>query len=577
MYWPRLASPSSSGTETRRLEGSARVRVSDARTLRAMTGCTRRIWLAALVHGDAFRLDPLGYMQALIWRVRGLKVRSRNRLAALMGRSPRAYRLWIARVEPEVYAQLLGHGTSSALRVTPVVDCTGGHGLLETTLRSLAHSAGGEAPIIVGRDSVREGLTIADLSELATLVSATGTWLCIVKSGDRLAPAALQIYARAAVDAHEACLVYADDDLHLGSERHSPHFKSSWNPELFEHHDFVTGAAMVRATPEMLAGLHGPNWVQQLTHRAIARGAAPIHVPAVLHHRQERPEPTLPAKPVSALAEPAPAVTVIIPTRNRLSFLRPCIEGLRKTAYPNLDVIVIDNASDEPDTLDYLALLKRHGVRVLEIGGAFNFSALNNAAVKRAKGDLLCFLNNDVEIVDPDWLSLLVRQAARADIGAVGGRLLYPDGAIQHAGVVTGVGGGAAHAHRNLRDDDPGYFLRDRLPQRVSAVTAACLVVSKEKFLAVDGFDEVDFPVAFNDVDLCLKLNALGWQTFYEPRAVLIHHESKSRGSDSAKENRERFASELAALKRRWGTDQLRDPYHHPHLSPFCEQFHIAV
>jgi GT2 family glycosyltransferase len=277
------------------------------------------------------------------------------------------------------------------------------------------------------------------------------------------------------------------------------------------------------------------------------------------------------------LAEPAPAVTVIIPTRNRLSFLRPCIEGLRKTAYPNLDVIVIDNASDEPDTLDYLALLKRDGVRVLEMGGAFNFSALNNAAVKRAKGELLCFLNNDVEIIDPDWLSLLVRQAARADIGAVGGRLLYPDGALQHAGVVTGVGGGAAHAHRNLRHDDPGYFLRDRLPQRVSAVTAACLVVSKDKFLGVGGFNEVDFPIAFNDVDLCLKLNALGWQTFYEPRAVLIHHESKSRGSDSAKENRERFAGELAALKRRWGTDQLRDPYHHPHLSPFCEQFHIAV
>ena len=209
--------------------------------------------------------------------------------------------------------------------------------------------------------------------------------------------------------------------------------------------------------------------------------------------------------------------------------------------------------------------------------GPFNFSALNNAAVKHARGDYLCFLNNDVEMVDGDWLFLLIRQAMRSDVGAVGARLLYPDGALQHAGVVTGVGGGAAHAHRNLRDADGGYFLRDRLPQQVSAVTAACLVVSKEKFLEVGGFDEVDFPVAFNDVDLCLKLNARGWQSFYEPRAILIHHESKSRGSDSAKENRQRFAGELAALKRHWRTDQLRDPFHHPHLSPFCEQFHISV
>jgi GT2 family glycosyltransferase len=115
------------------------------------------------------------------------------------------------------------------------------------------------------------------------------------------------------------------------------------------------------------------------------------------------------------------------------------------------------------------------------------------------------------------------------------------------------------------------------LPQRVSAVTAACLVVAREKFLAVDGFNEQDFPVAFNDVDLCLKLNSRGWQSFYEPRAVLVHHESKSRGSDRSKENRQRFAAELRQLKLKWGTDRLRDPYHHPQLSPFCEQFQIAV
>jgi GT2 family glycosyltransferase len=211
------------------------------------------------------------------------------------------------------------------------------------------------------------------------------------------------------------------------------------------------------------------------------------------------------------------------------------------------------------------------------MSGAFNYSKLNNAAVRAAAGDFLCFLNNDVEMVDGDWLSLLVRQAVRSDMGAVGARLLYPDHTIQHAGVFTGIGGGAGHGHRFQREEESGYFERARLPQQVSAVTAACLVVAREKFLAVGGYDEADFPVAFNDVDLCLKLNARGWQSFYEPRAMLIHHESKSRGSDSARSNRVRFAGELAALKSKWRTDERVDPYHHPHLSRFSEQFLIAV
>jgi len=166
---------------------------------------------------------------------------------------------------------------------------------------------------------------------------------------------------------------------------------------------------------------------------------------------------------------------------------------------------------------------------------------------------------------------------AEPDIGAVGARLLYPDGTIQHAGVFTGIGGGAGHAHRFVGGGEEGYFERARLPQRVSAVTGACMVVARDKFLAVGGFNEEHFPVAFNDVDLCLKLNRAGWQSFYEPRSTLIHHESKSRGSDRLRINRARFAGELAALKAVWHTDQFRDPYHHPHLSPFCEQFLVGV
>src|SRR5262249_38772612 len=150
------------------------------------------------------------------------------------------------------------------------------------------------------------------------------------------------------------------------------------------------------------------------------------------------------------------------------------------TNYAQIEIIVVDNGSDEPDVLRYLTRIQEDGVRVLELPGPFNFSALNNAAVPYARGELLCFLNNDVEIADPDWLQFLVRQAVRPDRGAVGARLLYPDGTVQHAGVITGVGGGAGHAHRLQPVGDPGYFRRASLPQRVSAVTAACLVVARD-------------------------------------------------------------------------------------------------
>jgi GT2 family glycosyltransferase len=547
---------------------SSKKRHSDERK-RAM----HRLWLTALVHRDACRSDFLGYVQAVLWRLRGLKIRSRNRLAALMGRSPRAYDLWIARIEPKVRAQLLNGVGPAQPMIVPIVCASTRSDSIADTLLSLRAAGFAAPPLVLACEG---GGAHKQTPELADVVSADGTWLCVVPAGDRLAPDSLEIYSGTAASSPHSWVIYADDDLISDDRRHAPHFKSSWNAELFEHHDYISGSAVIRVTPDMLEALDSDCWLEQLTKRAISR-AAPVHVPAVLHHRRERPQPSVPAKPVDLLPEVQPIVTVIVPTRNRLSYLRTCVEGIGRTRYPQLELIVADNDSDEPDTLQFLASIGESGATVLRIAGPFNFSALNNAAVEHARGDYLCFLNNDVEIVDGDWLSLLVRQAVRADVGAVGARLLYPDGALQHAGVVTGVGGGAAHAHRNLRDEDGGYFLRDRLPQRVSAVTAACLVVSKEKFLAVGGFDEVDFPVAFNDVDLCLKLNEKGWQSFYEPRAILIHHESKSRGSDSAKENRQRFASELAALKRHWRTDELRDPFHHPHLSPFCEQFHIAV
>jgi GT2 family glycosyltransferase len=576
VYWMRVASLSldqakvpSVGAINGSVGNRARQSLATERVSRSLDGR----FLAFLVHLDAFRLDPLGYLQAVFWRARGLRLRSRNRLAALMGRSPRAYPLWISRVEPKIHAELVRESGASTPVVIPVVDCTESTGPIEETLSSLGADA--SRAVLVGGPPVPGINRTETPAGLGSVIGSAETWLCVVRAGDRLAPKALEIYAKAAARSADSRVIYADDDLIEAGRRKAPHFKCGWNPDLFEHHNYVCGSAIIRATPDAIARLRGVNWAKALTDWAIMHGH-PVHVPAVLHHRIDRPQPVVPAA-VPKLPETMPEVSVIVPTRNQLALLRTCIEGVRRTAYSRLELIIIDNGSDDSETQFYLQELKKQDVNVIRIPGPFNFSSLNNAAVRHARGELLCFLNNDVEIIDPAWLSALVPQAIRADIGAVGGRLLYPDGSVQHAGVVTGVGGGAAHAHRFQRDEDPGYFMRDRLPQRVSAVTAACLVVSREKFLAVDGFNEQDFPVAFNDVDLCLKLNSRGWQSFYEPRAVLVHHESKSRGSDRSKENRQRFAAELHQLKLKWGTDRLRDPYHHPQLSPFCEQFQIAV
>jgi GT2 family glycosyltransferase len=272
-----------------------------------------------------------------------------------------------------------------------------------------------------------------------------------------------------------------------------------------------------------------------------------------------------------------PPVTVVIPTRNRVDLLQTCLNGVGATDYPNIEVIVVDNDSDDPRTLDLLANLDPARYRVLRYAGEFNYSAINNHAVSEANGRLVCLLNNDIEVIEPNWLATMAVQALRKEVGAVGARLLYPDGRIQHAGVVIGMGGAAGHAHRLLRPDEEGYHRRHALPQFVSAVTAACLVVARERFLAVGGLDEKNFPVAFNDVDLCMRLNRSGYQSLYEPRATLIHHESISRGLDRDPIGAARLAGELAALKRLWGTEEGIDPFHHPELSRASERFVVKL
>jgi GT2 family glycosyltransferase len=538
------------------------------------------VGLLLAVHFDAARGTPVAWLTALWWRLLGKKVRARAQLAPLLGNSRHAYRLWL-RNEESPQEEPWGEQPGAGPTIVALVAQEPG---FEATLSSL-HGHGVTAWVI-GAPGLE---TPADVA--ARIDWSAAPWLLPLAAGDVVAPGAAAAY-RAAVQMAEVeqakvGIIYADDDLiDARGRRTSVHFKPAWNAELSRHFDYLTGACILRSGADALAAAHGPDWAAQLVNgriAAIGKGEeAPLRIARVLHHRRSRPTPKVPARPagLDQRAVPLPKVTVIVPTRNRLDLLSTCIDGLARTEYPDLEVVVVDNGSDDPATLDYLAALDPARHRVLRDTGPFNFSALNNRAARQARGDLLCLLNNDIEVLTPDWLAIMAQQALRPEVGAVGARLLYPNGRIQHAGVVLGICGGAAHAHRMLRPDCEGYFRRHALPQFVSAVTAACLVVRRESFEAVGGLDEENFAVAFNDVDLCLRLNERGWQSLYEPRATLVHHESVSRGLDRDPVGAARFAGELAALKARWGTgdmDSQVDPFHHPHLSRYSERFVLRL
>jgi len=274
-----------------------------------------------------------------------------------------------------------------------------------------------------------------------------------------------------------------------------------------------------------------------------------------------------------------PLVSVIVPTRDRLELLRPCIDSLLSTtSYSPFEVLIVDNGSNEQATLDYLESVAQHrAVRVLRYDLPYNFSAINNFAAGQARGGYLCLLNNDTQIVEEQWLTEMMRFAVRDDVGAVGAKLLYANGAIQHAGVVVGMGDAAGHAHRFTPADQPGYFRLPHVAHYVTAVTAACMVVAKEKFDAVGCLDEEHFAVAYNDVDFCLKLERAGYRNVYVPHAVLLHHESMSRGDDKAKQHIDRYSRELAELQQRWGTKTFQDPLLNPNLDRYSETFIVAL
>ncbi|HAG57787.1 MAG TPA: glycosyltransferase [Ruminococcaceae bacterium] len=264
-----------------------------------------------------------------------------------------------------------------------------------------------------------------------------------------------------------------------------------------------------------------------------------------------------------------PLISILIPNKDHVSDLRKCIVSIQeKTSYPNYEIIVIENNSEEEKTFQYYQFLeKQPNVRVVRWEGKFNYSAINNFGYTFAKGEYILLLNNDTEVISADWLQEMLMYAQRGDVGAVGAKLYYPDNTVQHGGVVLGVGGVAAHLHCNRQREDIGYMGRLVYAQDLTAVTAACMMLPRKVWEETGGLDE-SFEVAFNDVDLCMRIRQKGYLIVFTPYAELYHYEFKSRKADDTPEKRARFVGEVERFQARWAKElEAGDPYYNPNFS----------
>ncbi|HSP46032.1 MAG TPA: glycosyltransferase family 2 protein, partial [Chthoniobacterales bacterium] len=420
----------------------------------------------------------------------------------------------------------------------------------------------------------------------------------------------------------DAGLIYSDEDkTDENGRRSNAFFKPDWNPELFLGQNYVNHlgcyrADLLREIGGFREGFEGSQ-DYDLALRCVDRLQPEQirHIPRILYHwrmvggslaavadakpyakeaarraladhcrRKDMPGTVVPCpenteshRVIHAVPEPAPLASIIIPTRDRVELLKRCVESIQaRTDYPSFEIIVVDNGSIDRQTFMFFRAIEQQNVRVLTDSGSFNYSRLNNRAAREAHGDVLVFVNNDTEIDDPGWLTEMVSHGARPEVGAVGARLWYPDGTLQHGGVVLGLGGVAGHAFPHIPRGHPGYFNRAMLQQNCSAVTGACMAVRKAVFHELGGFDEINLGVTFNDIDFCLRLTQHSYRVVWTPYANLIHHESASRGHQRTREEQVEFEQAVDYMQRTWGPQLLRDPFYNPNLSLNPPGFEIA-
>jgi GT2 family glycosyltransferase len=450
---------------------------------------------------------------------------------------------------------------------------------------------------------------------------ATGEFVALLDHDDTIAAEALYLAALELKRNPALQLIYTDEDkIDEHERRHSPYFKPEWNPDLFLAQNYVSHLTLLRTDlVRRVAGFRSEfdgsqdydlllRCVAQIEPQQIAR------IARVLYHWRALPQSTadsltaknyahiaavravrahLDTRKITAKVESdesemyqrvryplpvkRPLVSIIIPSRDQSALLEKCIASIvRKSDYTNFEIIILENNSVEDQTRDlYRRLKKDRRIQIIESAGEFNFSRLINLGASRARGSIFLLLNNDVEIMNADCLSELVSQVVRPEIGVAGARLWYPNGTLQHGGVIFGPGDVASHIDK-IRREEFGYFARQHLTQNFCAVTAACLMVRREVFEKLGGFDESRLPVAYNDVDFCLRARELGWRIIFTPYAELIHHESSTRGIEDTFEKQRRFFKEREFVVSRWGALIENDPAYNPNLSLGENRFGLA-
>ncbi len=456
----------------------------------------------------------------------------------------------------------------------------------------------------------------------AAAALATGEYLALADHDDVLAPHAVYMMQQA-IRTTEADFLYSDEALFKKSIQRPTvgHFKPDYAPDYLLCCNYICHLAVFRRSLFGQVGGERPEFDGSQDHDLFLRLLEQVppekicHVPHVLYYWRVHAASTsggVEAKPYvaqaakKALAEhlertgqqgtvtdglfpstyrvvwqlnEEPLVSILIPSKDHTEDLEKCLASIYgKTEYKNFEVIVIENNSTDPQTFDYYRQLPERYDRCQVVyykgEGGFNFSAINNFGRKAAKGDYLLLLNNDVEVITPEWLTELVRQASRPGAAACGAMLYYPDDTIQHAGIITGLGGYAGHSHKYHKRGGSGYMFRMATVQDFSAVTAACLLVRASVYDDLGGLDE-GYAVAFNDVDFCLRIREKGWRILWSPYAQLYHYESKSRGLDEKDQQKKaRFSSEQQRLTDRFGrTELISDPYYNPSLTLDREDF----
>ncbi|MDN2664382.1 glycosyltransferase family 2 protein [Psychromonas sp. 14N.309.X.WAT.B.A12] len=462
----------------------------------------------------------------------------------------------------------------------------------------------------------KDNVHISAASNLGLAV-ANGNYIVLLDHDDLLHKEALKTVAHYIEKNPDATILYSDEDkLTAKGERAAPHFKPQWNRDLLYSMNYISHLGVYKkSTVDTIGGFKlGVEGSQDydLLLRCVEQcsDAQIIHIPYVLYHWRAIRGSTALAESekgysleagLAALQEhlvdckvelgklpntykvnwpvpeSAPLVSIIIPTKNAKQLVKQCIDSIyKKTSYSHFEILLVDNQSDESDAIDYFKQLEAAGkVRVITYDAPFNYSAINNYAVTQAKGDFLVFMNNDIEILSESWLTDMVANVSRPDIGCVGAKLYYPNGRIQHAGVITGLGGVAGHSHKHFYKEDSGYFKRLQVTQNLSAVTAACLAVRKAVFEQVGGLNEQDLTIAFNDVDFCLKVQKAGYRNLWSPHIEMVHHESISRGAEDTPEKKARFASEVHYMQKTWGKQLLNDPCYSEWLTLDREDFSL--